>query len=313
MHKTIRVKEDPMKKSKAQNKNKRPIRAAIVYFSPSGSTKKVAEAYRKSLTKAGATVQMLPLARSKPIFEDQDNAAFWSQLEPCDLLLVGGPIYIKHMQYHLTDMLYDVPFANQDTGNHAAVFSTFGKVSAGVGLAEAASILSRKGYAIISGLDVDAVHSATRLLAEPVSQGLPGKELDPWIKTSVGSMLETIDKRKKGNLDLVLRQRYEDYPELKDEKTVLKNYPVVTFDETKCTGCGRCVKACPTLDLSLVDAVPKHREESHCINCTNCLLACPEEAVILPLAERSEFVLSLLKKQRLEPQGPSRSQLYLLG
>ncbi len=302
-----------MKKRKTQSTKQRAIRVAIVYFSPSGSTKKVAEAYRKSLAGAGATVQMLPLERSKAIFEDHDGAAFWAQLEPCDLLLVGGPIYIKHMQYHLTDMLYDAPFTNQSTGSHAAVFSTFGKVSAGVGLAEAARILSRKGYAIISGLDVDAVHSATRLLREPVSQGLPGKELDAWIKTSVDSMLETIGKRKKGSLDLILSKRYEDYPELKDEKTVLANYPVVAFDETKCTACGRCVKACPTLDLSLVDSVPNHREESQCIHCTNCLVVCPADAVILPLEKRSEFVLGKLKKQRLGPLGPSRSQLYLLG
>jgi ferredoxin/flavodoxin len=302
-----------MKKGKMQPPKQCAIRVAIVYFSPSGSTKKVAEAYRKSLVGAGAKVQMLSLERNKTIFEDHEGTAFWAQLEPYDLLLIGGPIYIKHMQYHLMDVLYEAPFANQGTGRHAAVFSTFGKVCAGVGLAEAASILSQKGYAIISGLDVDAVHSATRLFPEPVSQGLPSKELDTWIKTSVDSMLETVGKSKKGNLDLILSKRFEDNPELKDEKTVLAHYPVVVFDETKCISCGRCVKACPTLDLSLVGALPKHRKESQCIHCTNCLVVCPADAVILPLEKRSGFVLAHLKEQQLDPLGPSRSQLYILG
>lgn len=303
-----------MKKNKAQNKNKRAVRAAIVYFSPSGSTKKVAEAYRKELIASGATVQMLPLARSKAFFEETDPASFWNQLASCDLILAGGPIYIDHMQYNMIDLLYEAPFANTgNAGSYAAVFSTFGKVTAGVGLAEAASILSRKGYAVISGLDVDAVHSATRQLPEPVSQGLPGKELDAWIKTSVNSMLETVTKRKKGSLDLVLSQRFKDFPELKNEKTVLAHYPVVAFDDNLCTGCGRCIKACPTLDLSLVDKIPVHQEESRCIQCTNCFLACPSSAVILPLDHRRDYIMNKLKEKRLDPLGPSRAKLYLLG
>lgn len=303
-----------MKKNKEINKKKQGIRVAIVYFSPSGSTKKVAEAYQKEFRLLGSTCQMLPLTRSKEFFENKDASAFWQQLEPCDLLLVGGPIYIKHMQYHLLDLLYEAPFANSNnTKNYAAVFSTFGKVSTGVGLAEVARILSRKGYGIISGLDVDSQHSATRMLEKPVSQGLPGSELDAWIKTSVSSILDTIQKRKKGSLDLILSQSYDAFPELKDEKAVLANYPIVSFDETKCIACGRCVKACPTLDLRLDAGIVTHREDSHCIHCTNCLVVCPEEAVILPLEDRSKFILSLLQKQRLDPSGPSRSKLYLLG
>ncbi|QRN84987.1 4Fe-4S binding protein [Clostridia bacterium] len=303
-----------MKKSKENNKKAQGIQVAIVYFSPSGSAKKVAEAYQKEFHTLGSKCQMLPLARSKEVFDKNDASAFWKQLEPCDLLLVGGPIYIKHMQYHLLDLIYEAPFANTNgIKNYAAVFSTFGKVSSGVGLAETARILSRKGYSVISGLDVDSLHSATRLLAEPVSQGLPGAELDAWIKTSVKSMLDTVQKRKKGSLDLILSQSYDDFPELKDEKSVLASYPTVTFDETKCIACGRCVKSCPTLDLTLDASIPTHREESHCIHCTNCLVVCPEDAVILPLENRSKLVLGLLKKQRLEPSSPSRTKLYLLG
>ena len=302
-----------MKKSKQKKRVQTRARVAIVWFSPSGSTRKVAEAYRKVLGGAGASVQMLPLERSQAFFEQGDAAAFWQQLEPFDLLLVGGPIYIDHMQYNLTDLLYEAPFAGKKgAGSYAAVFSTFGKVEPGVGLAEAARILSRKGYSVISGLEVDAVHSATRLLPEPVSGGLPGKELDAWIKTSVESMLATLGKRKKGSLDLVLSQRFQEVPDLRSEQEVLALYPEVAFDENLCTGCGKCVRVCPTLDLSLVEEIPVHREDSRCIHCTNCLVACPAGAVLLPLTKRSDFVLAKLKQKKLEPSGPSRTQLYLL-
>ncbi len=56
----------------------------------------------------------------------------------------------------------------------------------------------------------------------------------------------------------------------------------VDVDETKCEGCGLCVKAfeCP----ALVQEEPKgpvHVDHSLCVNCASCVVACKEEAIVL--------------------------------
>jgi len=303
-----------MKKNQPNNKKTKPLRVVIVYFSPSGSTRKVAETYQEAFQKQGDSVQMLDLTRNKDLFETHHSTQVLQHIEPHDLLLAGGPIYIDHMQYNLLDFLYLLPFVDhQKWGAYGGVFSTFGKVSRGVGLAEASSILSRKGRHVVSALEVDAPHCATRTTDRPINPDLPGEELSYWVHESVQSITESIRKKAQGSLDLILSQAYNTYPQIRPEKDVLQAFPVVTFDRDLCIGCGLCIKACPTLDLYMVRSLPTHLQPSQCIHCTNCLSVCPQGAVNLPLTERSHFVHAKLKQQKLDPLGPSLTQLYLLG
>ncbi len=59
-------------------------------------------------------------------------------------------------------------------------------------------------------------------------------------------------------------------------------YARFVLDETKCTGCGRCVKTCPIQLLTLDNgkARPNDRYDSfRCITCQNCASVCPEGAI----------------------------------
>lgn len=58
----------------------------------------------------------------------------------------------------------------------------------------------------------------------------------------------------------------------------------MTFDVSgACTGCGLCVKDCPTGTLSLKDGKPQVRAEkaAGCIDCRHCVAVCPAGAVTL--------------------------------
>ena len=57
-------------------------------------------------------------------------------------------------------------------------------------------------------------------------------------------------------------------------------------DLAKCTGCGICVRLCPTANLSLVDG--KVAQGSHCALCLACVHACPTQANILKFAKSTD-------------------------
>jgi NAD-dependent dihydropyrimidine dehydrogenase PreA subunit len=55
--------------------------------------------------------------------------------------------------------------------------------------------------------------------------------------------------------------------------------PVV--DETRCTGCGDCVVACPADCLAMRGPLPWLSRPGLCISCALCVLVCPDEALRL--------------------------------
>jgi len=65
-------------------------------------------------------------------------------------------------------------------------------------------------------------------------------------------------------------------------------------DDSMCTGCGTCVKYCPTQAASIVKEKSRIEVEK-CIGCGQCELQCPEGVITLAYQER-EVILPLLKK-----------------
>jgi len=58
--------------------------------------------------------------------------------------------------------------------------------------------------------------------------------------------------------------------------------PLPRIIEEKCTGCGRCVEACPTGALAQVNQVAQLVRPDDCTYCTLCQELCPEDAIELP-------------------------------
>ena len=63
-------------------------------------------------------------------------------------------------------------------------------------------------------------------------------------------------------------------------------HDVPSIDASRCSGCGRCVAACPERLISLeADQYRKHAlisQPERCIRCGACLDACPLEAIRQP-------------------------------
>jgi formate hydrogenlyase subunit 6/NADH:ubiquinone oxidoreductase subunit I len=59
------------------------------------------------------------------------------------------------------------------------------------------------------------------------------------------------------------------------------------LDETRCTGCGDCVRACPTTCLRMGEALPWLALPLDCVSCSLCCLICPADALRMAAAERA--------------------------
>lgn len=71
-------------------------------------------------------------------------------------------------------------------------------------------------------------------------------------------------------------------------------YKAQISDDSLCTGCGTCVKHCPTWAISLVNEKSQVNVDK-CIGCGQCELQCPEGIISL-MPEEREVMLPLRKK-----------------
>lgn len=60
------------------------------------------------------------------------------------------------------------------------------------------------------------------------------------------------------------------------------------LDDTRCTGCGRCVAACPMRCLERFGAVVWLPRPLDCVRCGACELVCPTAAVRVPLGATAD-------------------------
>lgn len=299
------------KKGKRGKTAARPLSLHILYFSAAGSTRKVAQAYEKEFKGRGHQVKSHNLARHPALEDKEKRKALLTALSEADLLLVGSPILMDSIYQPLAALLEALPKAPPVCG----VFTTFGKLSAGWGLAQATRLLAGKGGRVVSALEVDALHSVSRAMESPINPQLPDAALTSLIEPSTDALLKAQEKRRStADLSLLLTQKLAGRPArpLKDQRTLLDGLAPVTFDEDRCISCGACIRACPVKDLSLRDGLPVHKSPSICMGCTNCYVVCPQGAVDIRLSDRAAFLTGRLKEEGLSPQGPSLSALYLV-
>ena len=64
---------------------------------------------------------------------------------------------------------------------------------------------------------------------------------------------------------------------------------MLSFDLSRCVGCGSCVRLCPMGYLVMEDGVPRIRERRRCIECGHCEATCPRQAISLTPSHGESF------------------------
>lgn len=289
------------------------MKATIIYFSPCGSTDKVARLIKNQFERQEWEVQLLNMTKDSDLFPDRDFKEFFNRIEMHDLLLIGGPIYIDHLHYNVLDLIKALPRADEHIYScNAAVFTTFGKITPGVGSLEACLELNKGERSTWAALEVDSEHCISRNIDYPISEGLPGDEILPLVRDFVKYLIDVVRTEVKPLEDIrgSLLGRLTEFPHLVDERVVIANsFPSVSFDYELCGQCYICIEKCPVNYLVLKGGYPEKLEEDICVHCTNCLYHCPSGAVVMDLYDKKPFYLIQLQEQKLEPDGHSISRL----
>ncbi|MBN2281832.1 MAG: EFR1 family ferrodoxin [Candidatus Marinimicrobia bacterium] len=263
------------------------MKIAIILFSPGGNTLKVAEKI-KQFAPNNFCVQLLDITGREEIFTRKQGTRFLEEtVTDHDLLLIGSPVYAHHIQYHVQDLIRQLPRPDRKWGELAAAFVTFGDISSGIALNEANRLLEKSGRKIIGGLKVTAEHSLTRLLDSPINNGKPGHEIDEIILNFWEKIIARLNKdinvrELKNNMNYQPKKdRVKAHIIFREKLWQKFLYPKISIDPEKCTLCGCCVTKCPVNHLQIINQSLCELKTSDCITCGNCVVNCPQKAMMM--------------------------------
>ena len=161
------------------------MKIAIIVFSPSGNTLKVAKMLENHLLENNVRVQVIDITRIKEIFRYRTFGQYMiDHVEEHDVLCIGSPVYAHHLHYNIQDLIKSLPPVGDGWGRLAIPFITYGGINSGVALQEAGHLLKKTGRIPIAGMKINSHHSLTKLpqISVKVNEGMPGKEISPLIE-----------------------------------------------------------------------------------------------------------------------------------
>jgi ferredoxin len=241
----------------------------MVYFSGTGGTERIANAFESELIKRNRTVIKVNLDRSKVHQQNQSNQYNGEIPKDFDMLLLIYPVYA-----------FDVPpivneWICQSRADHikAAVISVSGGGEAWPNTGcrnNCCKTLEEHGFDVFY----------EKMMVMPANCITPTKDqLSMWLLKAVP---EKVNKVLDSLLQGKIRRTHFSIGPVKKyiAKSAKLNYHKFAEElkiSERCNGCGLCSRSCPVGNITMKDEKPEYG--SSCIMCLRCIYGCPQSAI----------------------------------
>lgn len=240
-------------------------RICVLYYSATGTTKKVAETLTNTLKAEFASVSIENFDVSLP----QNREKEYSFGEG-DLLLCGFPVYAGRVPNLL------LPFVKGNIKGEGALaipFVTFGNRNFDDALIELKQALEASGFETVAAGAFSCEHSFSTILGA----GRPDAEDLKEVASLAEKAAEKIKSGKIKSFEVTGNPELPAYYTPRDRHGVAINILKVKpkTDESKCVKCGHCVEVCTMGSISKENP---SEVAGKCTKCCACVKGCPQGA-----------------------------------
>lgn len=217
-----------------------------IYFSPSETTKKVAEQIAGNFSKDCETYDLLNF---------DDNKEFSSD----DIAIVAMPIFAGRLPKSGRERLSKLKGNN----TKAIAVTNYGNAHVSDALLELVDLLKENSFDVIAAATTVSHHS----IFDGVAVGRPDASDIEKINEFSKRCMEKIESGESLQSEIPGNRPYCDYKQLPF---------IITCDEAKCSFCYDCVLICP--EKAIPDDDHINTDLELCSRCTACINICPEDA-----------------------------------
>ena len=247
-----------------------------IYFSPSGTTKKVVDEIAGNFDDTKETYDLLNFNSKKEFTAD-------------DIVIVGMPIFAGRLPKSARDRLAKLKGDNTPAIAVAIAVVNYGNAHVTDALLELVDLLGENNFNVVAAASTVSHHS----IFDGVAVGRPDNADLERINEFANNTKEKIESNTSLEAEIPGNKPYVDYKQLPFE---------ISCDETLCAFCYDCVSICP--EKAIPDDNPVYTDLDICSRCTACISICPEDSRMFTgdAFEAKKVDFESANSQRKEPE-----------